>query len=324
MLLNENKTELFEFFANQVSLVESENFIISTIGSSVISNKPIEDASSLFPSDHEEADTRMLLHAAHAGRCGMEKMMICTVDTDVVIIALSSFASLNLLELWISFGTGNNHRLLPIHLIFSAIGAVKCNGLPFFHAFTGCDQVSFFAGKGKKSVWKTWKNFDDASASFVSCSNFPSSQQLEEFFPTIERYVALLYDPTSMLISVNECRKALFATKGRSLEAIPPTRDALFQHTKRAIYQASCWGKSLIPRQDLPSPIDYSWQQGENGQFSIKWITQPEASAICRELISCGCNPAKGCKGRCKCKKTSLKCTALCKCSGDCSNKVDL
>ena len=61
--------------------------------------------------------------------------------------------------------------------------------------------------------------FDDVTASFVSCSNFPSSQQIQEFFQVIERYVTLLYDPTSMLLTVNECRKSLFATKGRSLDA---------------------------------------------------------------------------------------------------------
>ena len=112
-----------------------------------------------------------------------------------------------------------NQRLQSIHSIYDAIGAAKCNDLPFFHAFTGCDQVSFFTGKGKKSAWRTWKNVDDVTASFVSCSNFPSDQELKELFPTIERYVTLLYDQSSLLESVNDCRKALFATKDRSLEA---------------------------------------------------------------------------------------------------------
>ena len=59
--------------------------------------------SSLFPSNHEEADTRMLLHAAHASRSGMEKVMIRTVDTDVVVIALGMLSLLDLSELWVSF-----------------------------------------------------------------------------------------------------------------------------------------------------------------------------------------------------------------------------
>ena len=189
-----------------------------------------------------------------------------------------------------------NQRLQSIHSISDAIGAAKCNGLPFFHAFTGCDQVSFFTGKGKKSAWRTWKNVDDVTASFVSCSNFPSDQELKELFPTIERYVTLLYDQSSLLESVNDCRKALFATEGRSLEAVPPTHDALLQHTKHAIYQASCWRQSLIAQQILRDPNAWGWHQEENGGFLIKWITIPQASAVCRKLIYCGCKPEKNVK----------------------------
>ena len=203
-------------------------------------NRSFDNVSTLCPSNHEEADTRMLLHATNASQSRMGKVMIRTIDTDVVVIALGKFPSLNLSELWISFGTGKNQRLLSIHFISDAIGAAKSNGLPFVHAFTRCDQVSFFTGKGNKSAWRNWKNFDDVTASFVSCSNFPSDQELKELFPTIERYVTLLYDQSSLLESVNDCRKALFATKGRLLEAIPPTYDALLQHKKRAIYQTSC------------------------------------------------------------------------------------
>ena len=97
MRLDENKTELFEFLANQISKVESQKLIVSTIGSSIVTNASVENASFLFSSDHEEADTRMLLHATHASQSGMEKVMIRTVDTDVVIIALRS---LNFLWNW--------------------------------------------------------------------------------------------------------------------------------------------------------------------------------------------------------------------------------
>ena len=44
---------------------------------------------------------------------------------------------------------------------------------------------------------------------------------------------------------------------------------------------------------------------------------------VCRELICCRCNREKGCKDRCKYKKSSLKCIALWKCGGDC-NDVDM
>ena len=271
--LDENKRELFSFLANEVTKEETEKLIISTVSSSVIMNRSFDNVSTLYLLNHEEADTCMLLHAANTSQSGMENVMIHTVDTDVVVIALGMFSSLNLSELWISIGTGKNQRLLSIHSISVAISAANFNSLPFIHAFTRCDQVSFFTGKGKKSAWRTWKKFDDVMARFASCSNFPSNQELKELFPTIERYVTLLHDQSSLLESVNDCQKALFATKGRSLDAIPPTHDALLQHAKRAIYQANCWRQSLIAQQNLPDPNARGSHQEENGGFLIKWIT---------------------------------------------------
>ena len=66
MRLDENKREVFGFLANEVTKEETEKLIISTIGSSVIMNRSFDNVSTLCPSNHEEADTRMLLHAANA------------------------------------------------------------------------------------------------------------------------------------------------------------------------------------------------------------------------------------------------------------------
>ena len=47
----------------------------------------------------------------------MNKVMISTVDTDVVAIAISSFNKMMLRELWIEFGSGKHRRYIPIHEI---------------------------------------------------------------------------------------------------------------------------------------------------------------------------------------------------------------
>lgn len=44
----------------------------------------------------------------------------------------------------------------------------------------------------------------------------------------------------------------LFTQKGRQLDQIPPTKAALLQHVRRAVYQAvHCWGQMLIPTPEL-------------------------------------------------------------------------
>ena len=50
----------------------------------------------------------------------------------------------------------------------------------------------------------------------------------------------------------------MFSRKGRSLDAIPPTEDALALHIMRAVYQAShCWSQSLIKDAVLPNLSDW-------------------------------------------------------------------
>ena len=46
----------------------------------------------------------MLLHAAHASSEGHQKLLVRTVDTDVVVLAVANMQRLNVLELWIVFG----------------------------------------------------------------------------------------------------------------------------------------------------------------------------------------------------------------------------
>ena len=54
----------------------------------------------------------------------------------------------------------------------------------------------------------------------------------------LERFVILLYDRASTCSDINECRRILFTKKGRTVEAIPPTKDALKLHIFRAMLQS--------------------------------------------------------------------------------------
>ena len=57
--------------------------------------------------------------------------------------------------------------------------------------------------------------------------------------------------------SVNEARRELFCQKNRTMETIPPTQDALLQHTiaKRVAYQAGIWTTSNLSLQQSPSLV---------------------------------------------------------------------
>ena len=83
---------------------------------------------------HEEADTH-------------NSIMIREVDTDLVVLAV---VAVHTLELWESFGTGKNHKMVPTRRYVSALVSERSRRLPIFHALTGSDTTSFFARHGKK------------------------------------------------------------------------------------------------------------------------------------------------------------------------------
>ena len=56
------------------------------------------------------------------------------------------------------------YRVISAHGI---LGAKKCLALPMFHAFTGCDTVSSFSGRGKKTAWETWNVFPEVTDAFI-------------------------------------------------------------------------------------------------------------------------------------------------------------
>ena len=267
--------ELFEFLAQQVAAkVIQDKELLTTYNEDVISALPF-DKKGLLPCNHEEADTRMLLHAAHASRQGHSKIMIRTVDTDVVVLAIANFYKISVSELWIAFGTGKQLRYIPVHTIAHIMMPLALEGLPFFHAVTGCDTVSVFSGKGKKGAYEAWKSFPQVSASFGHLSARPDSISGADFEMT-GKFVVLLYSRSCPASSINEVRQLLFSQGTRTLENIPPTEDALLQHVKRAAYQADfIWGQSLENIQQLPNLSDWGWQQIDD-RWTPRWITLPQ------------------------------------------------
>ena len=315
LCVDENKTALFKFLAQQVTGLSTDNgkVIYATEGINVLTTMTNADLASLAPCSHEEADTRLFIHAGDAARKGHRKLCIRTVDTDVAVLVIAMFNQIDLDELWLAFGTKAHFRYIPIHDV-NEINPVVCKSLLFFHAFTGCDTVSAFGGRGKKTAWNTWKVFPDVNKAFEDLLLMRDNIS-QSSMSLLEQFVVLLYDRTSDLVKVNDARKWLFTQRSRSMENIPPTQAALTQHIKRASYQAYCWNMAMCLVPELPNPEDWGWWKDDRGWHPL-WTTLPEASESCRELVHCGCK--KGCTMRCKCVKAALKCTLLCSCSGEC------
>ena len=108
------------------------------------------------PCDHEEADTRLCIHIQDSLEKGARMIYVRTADTDVIVIIAGVFFELQAtypgLNIWVAFGMGKIFQYYHINTLCSSLGEPKCQALPFYHVFTGCDTTSQFFGKGKKSA----------------------------------------------------------------------------------------------------------------------------------------------------------------------------
>ena len=256
-----NKDELFAFLTSKIAhfVFPPSKAVYVTSGQSVISAR-----SNMMNCNYEEADTRIVVHILHALHQGMKSVKVRTVDTDVVVILIGAFFVLSqtqpLADIWVAFGMSKNYRFYSINAIYYNLGKQKSLALPVFHTLAGCDTTSSFNGKGKKSACQAWQAYEEATETLEHLASHPFEHLNGDsvHFRKIERLIVVLYNRTSPLTSINETRQELFCRKGRSVERIPPTQNALFQHVRRVVYQAGIW-TSTQAQQVLPSPQEFGW-----------------------------------------------------------------
>ena len=218
MLDSTNKSELFHYLScilEKKDFPEGKKFYI-TNGQEVISKNSENEMESCT---QEEADSRMVVHILHAVQSGAKKIMVRSVDTDVLVILISQFFYIHHIcadiDLWIAFGTGKDFCYYSINSIAFTLGERISNALPMFFTLTGCDSTSSFFRKGKKIAWITWKSYPEVTNAFLAIRENPF-QQIKidsEEFRCIERFIILLYDKDSITESVNDARRELFFKK---------------------------------------------------------------------------------------------------------------
>ena len=135
--IDENKSELFHLISDRIVDEEFPGQVIATRGDEVLSSAPC-DLARLMSCTPEEADTRMFVHATDGAEHGMNKILLRTVDTDVVVIGISMAQKIGCACLWFAFGTGPSptFRYLDATAMAQALGDAKCGGLPAFRALT--------------------------------------------------------------------------------------------------------------------------------------------------------------------------------------------
>eukprot|EP00745_Piridium_sociabile_P027749 TRINITY_DN44663_c0_g1_i3.p1 TRINITY_DN44663_c0_g1~~TRINITY_DN44663_c0_g1_i3.p1 ORF type:complete len:1606 (-),score=395.32 TRINITY_DN44663_c0_g1_i3:590-5317(-) len=269
-------------------------------------------------STQEEADTRLLLHALHAARSGSKAVVITAEDTDVMVICLGLHKDIPC-QIYQKRGTQNRTRFVDITKLGKALGDSICNSLIGLHAFTGCDSVSAFAGRGKLGALKLLKKDISFQETFYQLGQ--SWDVSEELFERVQQFTCQMYTAGSSTTEVNELRYQLFCAKRGEVESsqLPPCRECLFMHVLRANYQAAIWSCSLQSQPAVPDPTESGWINDGGGQLAIHWMRTLPAPEVVLELLACKCT--RSCVlPNCSCLANGLHCTDLCKLQ-TCSNQ---
>ena len=152
-----------------------------------------------------------------------------------------------------------------VHDIASRLRPSMCRALPFFHALSGCDTTSQLLRVGKKTARDRRSSMPEITQAFISLTARPESFTFKsQDMRLLERFCILMYSKSSSSVSLNDTRPQMFSNGSQTLENLPPTTAAYYQHVRRCILQ-SCyvWNQSLLPRQVIPNYADWGWKYDE-------------------------------------------------------------
>lgn len=92
-LVNENKTELFGLFSQQITCipVDDGEEIYTAHRKMVLCSPAHSDLTNLSIYSHKEAGTLLLLHVSNAVKEGCNKVTIRALATDIVVLAMAMF-----------------------------------------------------------------------------------------------------------------------------------------------------------------------------------------------------------------------------------------
>jgi hypothetical protein len=240
---------------------------------------PVEE----LHSDHEEADTRIVLHCLYAAQTALAetRVVVRSPDTDVLVVLLHYASSIGQ-PLFFDTGVGNKRRLVNVMEIASAIGPQICQALPAFHSFTGCDYTSAFVRRGKLRPFQLLKEHPEFVQLFsrlgdAACLEYTVMHQ-------IERFVCHMYGKPAQC-DTNKLRVEMFCSRydvqsdngkftvpdGLDVSLLPPCQSSLVMHAKRANYVAHIWRNSHVAYPNIPTPEGYGWKCNAEGCLQIQW-----------------------------------------------------
>ena len=265
----ENKTDLIHMFVEYLKLESTrKEFTIPLIVTEKEKTWKITktEIELRFNCNHEEADSRMVLHAS------IEDVdcVIQSKDTDVLVLMVYAFNHKLPEKKWyMNYEFG---KFADIRKITKALGNDLSHCLPKLHTLTGCDTTSYFYRVGKISVLKkVMKNPELLSMiSNLGCKDTMSIDDIAEcrkFIQTVMYNGKSTEDylQTRIRLYKNQLKKTSLS--------IPPDSNSCTFAILRAHYQAYQWLKCLDVNIANISLTENGWHIDDDGSVIPLWYT---------------------------------------------------
>ena len=137
-------------------------------------------------------------------------------------------------------GIGKTQRVINIRELACVLGVQRSASLPLFVTLTGCDSTSAMKGRSKIMCFSAWKKCSPrVTKCMVELLDSPLHHlQMDAKFDALEELFIQIYG-RGQVSSINQVRKTIFCQRNQNVEMIPSSQHALFQHSRRALFQAS-------------------------------------------------------------------------------------
>ena len=244
----------------------------------------------------------MILHCNDVAANSPESSVILvrSPDTDVFILLLRFVRHINQTVLF-DTGTGDKRRLVNVQAVAKDLGDEINLALVALHAFTGCDTTSAFVRRGKVKPLTLLKKHPEFLPTFHALGSRVDIE--DRVFKDLEKFTCLMYG--SKLGDINSLRyekfierfsakpgEVLTSYNGVDMSLLPPCRESLKMHVRRANYQALIWKKADQATPSIPGPDGHGWNTNVEGELEICWTNGNLMPQELADIITGPLNPS--------------------------------
>ena len=188
----------------------------------------------LHECNHEEADTRLVLHAAKQDT----DVVIVSKDTDVLVLLIWAFLKHQIAYKWVF--QFEREKFVEIGSICRSLGQRVCSSLPAIHAISGCDTTSYFYQAGKVKILKKLL-MDESKCELIE--NLGASKTLnEDSLEDVKQFIQMnVYSGKENETYVQTRIRLYQKLKEKTSLSIPPDPDSVEQAIRRCHLQVYIW-----------------------------------------------------------------------------------